>query len=169
MKKLRIWSIAMLAVSLGMMSCDKEDDSDDNENPVAKVGAQGEWQSSGSDVAPLLVTLFNTDSIYVNFGTDMTYTVEQYDSSGAMLTLSGVYTQTKSGTDNIYDVLLEQTSPGVLTSEGIFEITGTTMKYEVVQTLPDIGATPPSATGGFGSTNGGALGTLNVQTYQRIE
>ncbi len=169
MKKLKIWSIAMLTVSFGMISCDKEDDSDDNNNPVVKVGAQGEWQSSGSDVAPLLVSLFNTDSIYVNFGTDMTYTVEQYDSTGAMLTLAGVYTQTKTGTGEIYTISLDQTSPAVLTSEGMFEVTGTTMKYEVVQTSPDIGAVPPTAAAGFGSTNGGALGTLNVQTYQRIE
>ena len=39
------------------------------------------------------------------------------------------------------------------------------MKYEVVQTEPNIGATPPTASAGFGSSNGGALGQSNVQKF----
>ena len=42
------------------------------------------------------------------------------------------------------------------------------MLYEIVQTDPDIGAIPPNAQDGFGSTNGGALGTINIQKYVRI-
>lgn len=133
------------------------------------VGLQGEWQSSGANVAPLLYALFATDSIYANFKTDLTYVVHQFDTAGAMLTLEGVYTQTESGVGDIWTIEVNQTSPAALTSEGIFEITGNTMKYEIAQTQPDIGAVPPTPQGGFGSTNGGALGTLNVQTYLRIE
>lgn len=169
MKKLKIWSIALLAFSVVAVSCDKEDDKDDTPTTPAKVGIQGEWQSSGSDVAPLLVTLFGTDSIYANFETNMSYTVEQYDTSGAKLTLSGVYTQTKSGTGDIYTIEVEQSSPAALISEGIFEVAGTTMRYEIVQTSPDIGAVPPTPADGFGSSNGGSLGNLNIQVYQAIE
>jgi hypothetical protein len=43
------------------------------------------------------------------------------------------------------------------------------MKYEVVQTLPDLGNIPPTVTTGFGGTNGGAFGLWNVQKYFRIE
>lgn len=169
MKKLKIWSIAMLAFSVFAISCDKEDDTDDNPQPDTKVGVQGEWESSGTDVAPLLVTLFGTDSIYANFKTDMSYTVEQYDSTGSKLTLAGTYTQEESGVGDIYNITVEQSSPAALTSEGIFEVNGNTMQYEIAQTSPDIGATPPTAADGFGSTSGGAVGTMNVQTYQKIE
>ena len=134
-----------------------------------EVGLQGQWQSSGTDVAPLLVSLFATDSIFAAFRTDLTYLVEQYDTSGAKLTLEGTYTQTESSVPGIWEIVVNQTAPAALTSEGIFEITGTTMKYEIVQTSPDIGAIPPTAEGGLGSTNGGALGEANIQTYQKIE
>jgi len=42
------------------------------------------------------------------------------------------------------------------------------MQYEIVQTEPDLGNVPPTVTGGFGSSNGGTLGTSNVQKYVRI-
>ena len=134
-----------------------------------EVGIQGHWQSSGTNVALLLVNLFGTDSIYAEFRTDLTYTVEQYDTSGAMLMLEGTYEQTESGTAGIWDITVNQSTPAALTSTGIFGINGTTMQYEIVQTAPDIGAIPPTAAGGFGSTNAGALGTANVQTYEKIE
>jgi hypothetical protein len=55
---------------------------------------------------------------------------------------------------------------------GIFDISTATnpytMQYEVAQTEPSIGATPPTAAAGFGSTNGGALGTFNIQKYIKI-
>lgn len=70
---------------------------------------------------------------------------------------------------------MEQSSPAAVTSEGIFEITQDatvktkyTLKYEVVQTTPSIGATAPTATAGFGSSSGGTLGTMNVQTFVNI-
>lgn len=137
--------------------------------PDCLVGIQGEWQSSGTNVAPLLVTLFNTDSIYIDFRTNSTYTVEQYDVDGALLTLEGTYTQKESDVDGIWEITVEQTSPAALTSTGIFSIENNSMQYEIVQTSPDIGAVPPTAAAGFGSTNGGALGTTNVQVYERIE
>lgn len=134
-----------------------------------EVGIQGRWQSSGSNVAPLLVNLFATDSIYAEFRTDFTYTVEQYDTSGASLTLEGTYQQKESDAADIWEITVIQSSPAALTSEGIFAIEDTNMRYEIVQTAPDIGAVPPTAAGGFGSTNAGALGMLNVQVYERIE
>lgn len=168
MKKFINLSLAVACLAFVTVACEDEDPVNNNNNNNSEVGIQGEWQSSGSDVAPLLVTLFGTDSIYANFSTNMTYTVEQYDSTGAVLTLSGTYTQTESGVGDIYTIEVNQSSPAALVSEGIFEVSGTTMQYEIVQTSPDIGAAPPTAAGGFGSTNGGALGTMNVQTYQKV-
>lgn len=130
---------------------------------------QKEYQSSGSNVAPLLSILFGTDSIYARFNLDNTYLVEQYDTNNVKIDFAGTYLQTETGTGNIWSIVLEQSSPSVLTATGIFEINGNTMTYEVVQTNPDIGAVPPTAAAGFGSSNGGALGTSNVQTFVEIE
>ena len=58
---------------------------------------------------------------------------------------------------------------GWMTSEGIFKVENTTLTYEIVQTEPDISAVPPTASAGFGSSNGGALGNSNIQVYQAIE
>lgn len=169
MKKLKLWSLAALALSFSVISCDKEEDDDDQPTTEQKTGIQGEWQSSGTDVAPLLVALFGTDSVYANFATDMTYSVEQYDTSGAKLTLTGTYMQEESSVEDIWTIEVNQTAPATLTSEGIFEVEGNTMRYEIVQTNPDIQAVPPTPQDGFGSTNGGAAGMTNVQVYQRIE
>lgn len=137
--------------------------------PPCLIGIMGEWQSSGDNVAPLLVNLFGTDSIYADFRTDNTYYVEQFDTSGARLVLEGTYTQSESGIGDIWEIVVSQSSPAALTSEGIFEVTGDVMQYEIVQTMPSIGAIPPTPEDGFGSTNGGALGDVNIQVYERIK
>lgn len=135
------------------------------------VGLYGTWVSEGANVAPLLVSLFKTVKITATFNANGSYTVVQEDSSGAEITLSGTFTMTKSSVDNIFTITADQSSPAALTSSGIFEVysdtTPFTMKYEIVQTTPAIGATPPTPADGFGSTNGGAFGTINIQTYVR--
>lgn len=134
------------------------------------VGLQDtKWQSSGTNVAQLLQLFFMTDSIYVEFNKDFTYYVEQYDESGVKTTFEGTYGQTESSVAGIWDITLNQSLPSPTTVVGIFQITDDTLKYEVVQTEPPLG-TPPTATDGFGSTNGGALTPpdANVQTYIRL-
>lgn len=142
-----------------------------NTDPLAKLdyGITGEWYSSGSNVAPLLA-YFLIDSIYAKFEANNTYLVESY-ASGAKTTYTGTFTQEKSGIGNIWNIVLNQSAPTAITSEGIFEITaangGYTMKYEVVQTEPSLG-TAPTAEAGFGSSSGGTLGTMNIQTFVKI-
>ncbi|MFN4299234.1 MAG: hypothetical protein ACK4EX_05805 [Thermaurantimonas sp.] len=168
MKKYKNYALLGLFVASALLGCKKQDDNNDD-NTTQLVGIQGKWQSSKANVAPLLVTLFQIDSIYAEFKTNNTYEVKQWNKNGVQLpTLSGTYTQTKSNVGNIWTIRVEQTQPSALISEGIFEITGNTMKYEIVQTQPDIQAVPPTPQGGFGSTNGGALGQANVQTYVRV-
>ncbi len=134
-------------------------------------GIVGTWVSAGEDVAPLLVTLFMVDSIVATFEANQTYTVLQYaGGSEAALTLSGTYSQTVAN-GTIWDIIVDQTAPAALTSEGIFQIdpsaSPNSMQYEIAQTSPDIGAIPPNADDGFGSTSGGVLGDANVQVYKR--
>lgn len=171
MKKLIFIFVAALAFAF--TACE-ESVEEDVYNPTTD-GLIGEWQSSGTNVAALLKTYFKVDSIYANFKDNNTYVVESF-SSGAKTTYAGVFTQTKSTTGNIWTIKLEQSTPTAVTSEGIFEITTVatakstsyTMKYEVVQTTPSIGATPPTPAAGFGSSNGGALKQTNVQNFAKI-
>lgn len=134
--------------------------------PPCEVGVHGSWWSKGADVAPLLVNFFDIDSIYAEFRTNQTYEVVTY-SGGVASTLTGVFTQSDSGVNGIWDIVVIQNTPAALTSTGIFKVDGDNMQYEVVQTDPSIGAVPPTATLGFGSTNGGGLGMQNVQKYVR--
>lgn len=137
------------------------------------LGIAGSWYSSGNNVAPLLSTYFNVDSIYAEFNVDQTYTVESYDADGVMTEYLGTYTQSESGVDGIWNLLLNQSAPSSLTSEGIFGFflneTSFDMKYEVVQTEPDLGNAPPTAEDGFGSSNGGALGETNIQKFVKYD
>ena len=139
-------------------------------NP-ATDGIAGEWQSSGTNVATLLSYYFHIDSIYAKFNDNNTYLVESF-ANDAKTTYSGTYAQTKTTTGEIWTIVLNQSTPTAVTSEGIFEITKVgevyKLKYEVVQTAPSIGATPPTPAAGFGSSNGGALLTSNIQTFLQI-
>ncbi len=156
----------LIAVATLFYACEKSE-VEDAYNPT-EDGIVGDWLSKGTDVAPLLSTYFAVDSITANFKNNNTYAVVSY-AGGVPTNYVGTYVQTKSGTGAIWTIKLSQSTPTAVTSEGIFEITKVgenyTMKYEVVQTEPDIGATPPTASAGFGSSNGGALGDMNIQKF----
>ena len=121
----------------------------------------------------LLSTYFNVDSLYAKFNTDNTYLVESYDPDGVKTEYTGTYVQTEDAATGIYTIKLNQSTPSVGASEGIFKVytdqADYDMQYEVVQTEPDLGNVPPTVTGGFGSSNGGALGTINIQKFKKIE
>ncbi|MGE4287992.1 MAG: hypothetical protein AB7E36_04835 [Salinivirgaceae bacterium] len=158
----------ILLFALAFTACEKSDE-ETTYNPSTD-GIAGEWYSSGDNVAPLLVS-FEIDSLYANFETNNTYLVESY-ANGAKTTFNGTYTQEKSSVDGIWNIVLNQSTPTAVTSEGIFEINATgseyTMTYEVVQTEPALG-TAPTAEAGFGSTSGGALGNMNIQKFVKIQ
>ena len=132
-----------------------DDGADDGPTEVALPGT---WVSAGADVAPLLVELTGAQSITATFE-DQAFVVVTIDDQGQEVTQSGVYTATPSGFGNIFDIVLEQSSPAAVTAEGIFEIDTSVeppiMRYEIVQTMPSVGAIAPTAEGGFGSTSYG--------------
>ena len=184
MKSFKLFGIMMLFASLVIMSCSKEDDKDkgtcfdgiQNQDETGVdcggvctaclEGAQGKWKSY--PVAPILANF--ADSIIAEFKTNNTYVVYQYK-DGAKVDLTGTYTQTISGTGNIYNIKLNQTAPTALVAEGIFEVAAdkNSMKYEIIQTEPSLGVAAPTAAGGFGSSGGGAFGTINIQEYKRVK
>jgi len=163
-------SYARLLVVFGTQSCKKEDPIVP-EPPAPINPIVGQWKSVGADVAFLLSFAAQIDSIHADFKANNTYTVAARDTSGTILNYAGTYTATKSTSGNIYDVVINQSAPDERTSRGIYETytaSPDSMKYEVVQEVPSIpGFTPPTASGGFGSTVGVSNG-WNVQRFRRI-
>lgn len=135
---------------------DATTDSDTTPPPVTIAGA---WLSEGDNLAPILVQLVGAVRIDAVFTAD-TFTVTTLDDQGADTVQAGVYTSMPSGVGEIFEITLEQTSPSAVTVEGIYEIDNSVqppvMRYEVVQTIPDVGAVPPTPQGGFGSTPNGS-------------
>ncbi|MBW6498413.1 MAG: hypothetical protein K0B09_08505 [Bacteroidales bacterium] len=173
MKRNKFFLLALIigAVAFGFAACDKEDGDDDNDQTV---GIIGKWQSSGTNVALLLQgEPFFTDSIYAEMKNDGSYIVESYSVDGVMTLFTGNYTQAESGTGSIWTINLQQNVPYAGVSEGIFEIYASEnpvrMKYEVLQTTPNLGFAPPTAAEGFGSTAGGAFGQSNVQVFLKLD
>jgi hypothetical protein len=140
---------------------------------AAKEGIVGTWLSTGTNIAPLLQSVFSNgiDSIYATFKSNQIYEVRQVQTDGSELAYVGTYTVQKSSVGNIYTITIGQTSPTVATIEGIYEVDRTQtpdfMKYEVVQTQPQLG-TPATPADGFGSTSGGAFVDTNIQKYIRL-
>ena len=144
-----------------------------SESIAKDLGIIGKWYSSGDNVAPLLVTYFTVDSIYAEFKDDNTYSVEQYNigntSGEPDLTFTGTFIIEKSTTGEIWTINLTQELPYAAEASGIFEVKQSpeVLWYEVVQTSGTQN-TPPTPEEGFGSSNGGSLGTANIQKYIRI-
>ncbi len=144
-------------------------------NAAAKdLGIIGKWLSDGANVAPLLVTYFKVAKIEAEFKADFTYKVNQFNIGNTTTTpdlvFSGTFEIAKSTVGNIWTITCNQEMPMLATASGIFEIkTGPeVLWYEVAQTsgTQNVPATPA---GGFGSTNGGTLGAMNIQKYVRVQ
>lgn len=127
----------------------------------------GNWLSEGDNVADLLASApYYIVRVEATFNTDGSYLVSAQNQDGASADFTGTYTvstATLPGT-----ITLSQANPSTATAEGIWEVDGDTLMYEVVQTSPSIGATPPTPEGGFGSTQAsGVAEGANVQLFTR--
>ncbi len=132
---------------------------------IGDVTIVGTWLSEGENIAPILVQLTSAASITATFEDD-TFAVLTVDAEGQEVMQAGVYIIEDTDFGDIKSITLEQSSPQTITAEGIFEIDNSTspptMRYEVVQTVPDVGAEAPSAEAGFGGTG---LGSDLTQTF----
>ena len=129
----------------------------------------GNWLSAGDNVAGILYYYYSVDSIEVEFTEDGTVTLNTHYDGVGWAGDAGTYAVTESATGDIHSFAAEYTV-GSFSQEGIIQvISGSpdTLKLEVVQTIPSIGATVPSPALGFGADS--TLGTLNIQTYIRVE
>lgn len=141
---------------------------------VKDLGIMGKWLSEGANVAPLLVTYFNVLKVEAEFKTDYTYVVNQFNIGNTTTTpdlvFTGTYVIEKSLVGNIWTVVCSQELPYTATASGIFEVKTSpeVLWYEVVQTSGTANI-PPTPAAGFGSSNGGSLGVLNVQKFVRVQ
>jgi hypothetical protein len=133
----------------------------------------GSWISQGNDVAVLLAAKpLNYTKITATFNDDGSYTVDGIDTSNKDTTFTGTYTATPSSVNGIINITVTQVQPANTLAQGIYSIDTSVsparMTYEVVQTQPTNGLTPPTADKGFGSTvfNGAMISTL-IQKFNR--
>ncbi|MCW8848765.1 MAG: hypothetical protein OQJ81_02205 [Melioribacteraceae bacterium] len=163
MKKLIYLLIVLL--SLSFAACSEDDDNGTDPNDDAKPWV-GTWLSADANVAPILVSLFKYDSVRVTLNEDKTVVLESHIKDGAWGTLTGVYNVTEAASGDIHAISINYQA---FEQEGIVQVTAGNpdqLKLEAVQTVPDIGAVPRTAATGFGSDP--ALGTLNIQTYLKV-
>lgn len=162
-----MYSMMIVAVAMWGYSCGDSSTGNDDDDVEAIVGV---WLSQGAtNVAPGLQQLTKTAKIDAVFEANATYNVVATDSTGSAVTYTGTYVLGEETATGIRTITLAQTAPTSVTSEGIFQIDGNTMTYEVIQTSPDIGASAPTVDGGFGSTlvGGVSYGTYWTQAFEK--
>ena len=162
MKSIKLILIALLGLML-LVGCGDTKNDDEAKDVDAWTGI---WLSAGTDVAPILIAFFQYDSVRVEFKDDNTLTLESHVADGAWTTLQGTYVITESADGNIHHFAANYTA---FEQEGIIDVTDgdpDVLRLEAVQTVPDIGAIPPTVAGGFGvdPTFGAGL----VQTYKKV-
>ena len=153
-------------VALGACSDDDDDNNGGGTDPVVPDAWVGTWLSAGDDVAPILVAIFDYDSVRVTYNDDNTIVLESHPAGGAWTALNGVYTVTESQDSEIDAVAINYTA---FEQEGIVQVfpaSPDSMFLEVVQTVPDIGAAPLTPEDGFGADP--TLGTANIQIYRKV-
>jgi hypothetical protein len=138
--------------------------------PVTVVGT---WLSTGANLAKGFTQApFNVQSITGVFKADSTYSVTSVDMSGKMTTSAGTWTSMPSSVAGIFDFQQNQTQPSAATAKGIYQIDATQsppmLTLEGVQVSPSLGASPPTAAQGFGSTTVNGQKTSDwIQKYVR--
>jgi len=159
--------LPLAIISTLLLSSCKKGDTGTGPTPP-KDAIVGTWVSEGNNVAMGLRVVLKTKKITATFNENNTYTVVSVDSNNVSVTYTGTYQSAEKNDTLIHAITLNQTTPAALTSQGIYQVKGTTMTYEVIQTNPPIqGFTPPTVEEGFGSTkyNNVKLGTYWVQIY----
>jgi hypothetical protein len=126
----------------------------------------GLWVSEGEDLSALLAFL-KVVRVEASFQGSGSYSVVSTDDRGDQVTYAGTYAVDRSTVP--HGILMTQTAPGAATAEGIWQITDSTLRYEVLQTSPPVaGCSAPTPEGGFGSTRCSPplYANANVQTFR---
>jgi hypothetical protein len=148
MKKLLALMLA-LGLALFTIGCDSaDDDPGTGDDPTA---IHGTWVSEGANLAPGFAP-FGISRIVATFNANGTYVVRSTIGAN-QFEQTGTYTSQASAFGQIRTIDLLQQTPNQLNARGIYEVDGTTMRYEVIDVSQ---GTPPTAQGGFGSSVAGS-------------
>lgn len=162
------WLMLMILALLGLAACsDDDDDNNTGTNPNPVDPWIGEWLSAGTDVAPILVAFAGYDTVRVTYNEDQSVTLDTHVAATGWSSQNGIYVVTENDGSDILTVHIEYTNPNFI-QDGIMQIwtaSPDSMWLEVVQTDPDIGATPLTYDQGFGAD--AALGVMNIQKYRK--
>lgn len=125
----------------------------------------GAWRSEGEDVSPLLAgEPFRYVAVEASFGHDGAYDVVATDVDGANWPVAGRFVAVDGAPGT---VVVSQSEPYEATAEGIWQVDAGVLSWEIVQTIPDYGFTPPTAETGFGSSAGAGLAAgANLQRFR---
>lgn len=169
-----------MILALTLLACTPDDVTDKNADDTAGDTSEdtsggdggpgdisGSWVSEGDDISDLFAGApFNYTRIDASFDVGGSYVVTVLDSGGTASELTGTYAS--DATTNPGTIVLTQTAPYAATAQGIWQVVDEVLTYEVVQTTPDYGFTPPTPESGFGTTAGPNLDPgVNVQVFRR--
>jgi hypothetical protein len=124
----------------------------------------GTWISMGSDVAVGLTSTMRAAMVKATFTSDSTYRIELTDSSYNVSTFTGTWSASSSS-QHLRTITLTQTSPAASSGQGVFQIDGARMTFEVgPMTAQGIGN---SVASGFGATTSqdGSTSSVWVQRF----
>jgi hypothetical protein len=143
----------------------------------------GTWRSKGVDIAPLLITqpTINLTNISHRLGVDNSLVSTYRLSNGQTYSYTGTYTIGDPTTPLVTTLNFTYPTLGQTLTGISFVAPGASgspdqLSLEFVAPVPSLPGftisgvpvlTPPTPTGGFGSTNRGAIGQVNVQIFRR--
>ncbi len=166
-----------MILALALFACAPDDVTDEAKGDTADTADTadaggpgdlvGDWVSQGDDISALFQsTFFDYTRIDASFAADGSYHVAALNGDGETTAFTGTYSV--DVTTNPGTILLTQATPSAASSQGIWQVVDEVLTYEVVQTTPDYGYTPPTPESGFGSTSGPNIEPgVNVQTYRK--
>ena len=142
-------------------------DTDTDGGTGSDIGFVGSWVSEGADLSELFAAEpFSYERVEAQFGANGDYAVTSTAGDGAVYVLTGSWVA-EEGEPGA--VSLMQVTPYEAEAEGIWQVEGEVLSWEIVQTVPDYGFVPATRESGFGSTAGPGLEAgANVQTYRPL-
>jgi hypothetical protein len=158
----RAFPIALAAIALSAACA-----SDNGLAPSRHDEIVGTWISTGSDVALGLSAAMRTAAVKATFSADSSYRIELIDSTHATVIFAGTWSV--SGTpQSIRSITLTQIAPAAAVEQGVFQVNGARLTFEVVP-IQSSNAPLTAATiaGGFGSTTS-QDGAVSSQWIQRF-
>lgn len=138
---------------------------DTEDSGTSKQDITGDWLSEGNNLSPLFQAS-GFSKIVATFEKNGDSTAVATDTKGKSYTFKGTYSVDTSTLPGTIEVVV--LSPIQATSEGIWQVDGDKLTYEVAQIDPDQGFSPPTPKEGFGSTTGPNVEAgANIQVYVR--